>query len=90
MRRGPRVRSLVGHQLAPSPIQQVSWQDWVDAREAAIVLRKFTRNGGEPSLGAIRNMVYRGQLRASKPFGRLLFSRRDLEQLLVTHLKQGA
>lgn len=31
----------------------------------------------------VRNLVWQGRLRAHKPFGRLLFSRAELERLIV-------
>jgi hypothetical protein len=54
---------------------------WLNTIEAAVYLRKFTKDG-LPSVGAIRNMVYRGYLKPRKLRGRLLFKRRELDDLL--------
>lgn len=51
---------------------------WLTTEETAIYLGKLTKTG-MPSVGAIRNMVYRGQLIPYKPFGRLLFKRAELD-----------
>ncbi len=81
MRRKPR-----GDFFSP-PIEMVEQTPidpsrWASVEEAAIILRKFKRRDGKPSVGAIRNMVYRGQLKAKKFFGRLLFDRTYLNQLV--------
>lgn len=47
---------------------------WLSCKEAAIYLRK--------SVGQIRNMVYRGQIRARKYNSRLYFNRRELDNLI--------
>lgn len=52
---------------------------WFSASEAAAYLKIFRKKDGKPSIAAIRNLVYRGLLRAYKPFGRLLFNRRELD-----------
>ena len=43
---------------------------WLDTKEAAKFLRR--------SIGQIRNMVYRGQLKARRFHGRLLFKKSEL------------
>ena len=48
--------------------------DWLTTKEAAIYLRTTE--------GAIRSMVYKGKLTPHKPFGKLLFRRRDLNRLI--------
>jgi len=56
---------------------------WLSAKEAAAYLRT--------SVGQIRNMVYRGQLKAYKPYGRLLFSRRELDSFIEnSFIEQGS
>lgn len=47
---------------------------WLNSEEAASYIRR--------SVGQLRNMVYRGQIRARKLQGRLLFSRRELDRLI--------
>lgn len=51
---------------------------WLNTIQAALYLGKVTKEG-KPSVGAIRNMVYRGLLTSYKPFGRLLFKRTELD-----------
>ncbi len=58
---------------------------WLSVREAAIYLR-ILKDDGEPSEGAIRNLVYRNKLKAYKPNGRLLFSRRELDEYIENSL----
>ena len=47
---------------------------WMTTEETAEYLRR--------SVGQIRNMVYRGQLRARKCLGKLYFKRRELYELI--------
>lgn len=54
---------------------------WMNSREAAAYLRKFTKEG-EPSVGAIRAAVCRGQIRARKWRRRLYFKRVELDRLI--------
>lgn len=54
---------------------------WLSTKDAAIYLRKF-RVDGSPSEGAIRNLVWRGVLKARKWQRRLFFKRTDLDRLL--------
>lgn len=54
--------------------------DWLTTSEAAAYLRKFRRKDGTPSVESIYMLIQRGRLRKRKPFGRLLFSRRELER----------
>lgn len=56
--------------------------NWLSTKDAAIFLRKFRKNDGEPSEGAIRNLVWRGILKARKWRRRIYFKRSDLERLL--------
>ena len=57
---------------------------WLDALEAAILLKRFKRRDrNTPSVGAIRNMVYRGQLQAYRFFGRRLFDRYEIERMIA-------
>lgn len=54
---------------------------WLSTKDAAIYLRKF-RVDGKPSEGAIRNLVWRGVLKARKWRRRLFFKKTDLDRLL--------
>jgi hypothetical protein len=54
---------------------------WLSTKDTAILLRKF-RKDGKPSEGAVRNLVWRGMLKARKWGRRLYFKRADLERLL--------
>ena len=66
----------------PSKLHElVESSKWLDTIQTAIYLKKF-RKDGNPSVGAIRNLVYRGKLRARKFFGRLLFNRLELDHLI--------
>ena len=47
---------------------------WITSEEAALYLRK--------SIGALRNLVYRGQIRARKWNRRLYFKRSELDRML--------
>lgn len=55
--------------------------DWMSAREAAIYLRIIKRNG-EPSLERLRNLVSQGMIPSYKPYGRLLFKKSELKQIV--------
>ncbi len=48
---------------------------WLTCLDAAIYLRKF-RKDGSPSTGAIRNLIYRGKLKARK-FGKVLYLKKS-------------
>ena len=50
--------------------------EWLNSKEAALFLRK--------SIGALRVMVHRGQIRARKFHRRLYFKKRELNELLET------
>ena len=83
MRRKPHTVASC-HQLElTSPPTSFDPNKWVNAEEAATLLRKFRRRDGKPSVGAIRNMVYRKQIVAYKILGRLLFLREELDGLVV-------
>lgn len=55
---------------------------WLSTIDAAIFLRKFRKSDGKPSEGAIRNLVWRGKLKARKWEGKLYFKLSDLNRLL--------
>lgn len=74
----PRLAAVVG----PSPTEFIPDQ-WVDYFEVAQILKKFKRGSREPSVGAIRNMVYRRQLTACMLFGRRLINRKQFEDLIA-------
>jgi hypothetical protein len=63
-------------------IGRTKWPKWLTTEQAAIYLGKFRRKDGNPSLGAIRNMIYRKQLVARKFIGRILINRIELDQLI--------
>jgi hypothetical protein len=58
------------------------WPKWLTTVQAAIYLGKFRRSDGEPSVGAIRNLIYRKRLKAHKFLGRCLINRSELDQLI--------
>ncbi len=91
MRRKPHSATQYEPLVAPSIPTPVDLHKWANAEEAALILRRFRRKDGKPSVGAIRNMVYRGQLVAHKFFGRLLFLREELNRLVAASpMTQGA
>ena len=55
--------------------------EWLNSKEAALFLRK--------SIGALRVMVHRGQIRARKFHRRLYFKRCELNELLETSELRG-
>jgi len=66
-----------------APIQSsTKWPKWLTTKQAATYLGKFRRKDGEPSEGAIRNMIYRKQIQARKFVGRILIDRMELDQLI--------
>jgi hypothetical protein len=71
-----------------SPIQFRN-DEWMTSEQVAEYLQKFRRKDGKPSTGAIHSMVYRGQLRAHKFLGRLLFSRTELDLLIKSSPRTG-
>ncbi len=77
-RRYPVPRQAVG---MPVPSQSFESNAWMNAREAAVYLRT--------SVGAIRNLVYRGKLTPYKPFGRLLFKRSELARCVESSRQGG-
>lgn len=87
MRRRPRGAPVSSETKQAQPIAVEPNFDpskWLDAIQAAVLLRRFRRKDGQPSVGAIRNLVYRKRLQAHKILGRLMFSRADLECLIAT------
>ena len=62
---------------------------WLTAERAAAYLGIVREADGEPSVAAIRNLVYRGVLKAYKPFGRLLFDRYMLDRQIEASGKEG-
>lgn len=85
MRRRPY--SQAKSQELPEATEMISssngkWPKWLTAKQAAEYLGKFRRKDGNPSEGAIRNMIYRKQLKARKFIGRILIDRLELDQLI--------
>jgi len=77
--------SIIAHaeysDIAQSDFNQ---RKWLSSREVAAYLGKFTKFGN-PSLGAVRNMVYRKQIIPYKPFGnrgKSYFRRSEIDRLL--------
>ena len=72
---------MINMQIAPSSEGREEQEffgnlKWLKSEDAAKYLRT--------SVGQIRNMVYRGQLKARKFQNRLYFKRRELDYLLET------
>ncbi len=65
-----------------------SSSDWMNAEEAAVYLR-FLRKDGSPCVERLRNLVCKRKLPFYKPFGRLLFSRKELKNLTESSRKGG-
>lgn len=86
MRRGPRNGPLFENEVVLEKKSSTSSvfdpTQWLNAVEAAIALKRFCRKDGSPSVGAIRNLVYRKKLKARNVLGRLFFSRADIEKLI--------
>jgi len=61
---------------------------WLTTVETAIYLRRFTKEG-LPSVGAIRTLVCRRQLRARKYLGKLYFKKSELDRLIETSELRG-
>jgi len=77
--------AVSSNSIAESEIQAGMFLDspiWLSTKEAAIYLRKFRKIDGRPSEGAIRNAIWRRQLKARKWRRRLYFKRADLDRLL--------
>ena len=90
MKRRPYSAPVFAAAVGPSEfLTNYDPHKWLTALEAAVYLRKFKRKDGKPSVGAIRNLVYRGLLAAYKPFGRLLFSRTELDRQIEATRKDG-
>ncbi len=68
---------------------RLKFSKWLTTAQAAAYLGKFRRKDGEPSQGAIRNMIYREQIVAQKFFGRILISRSSLDQLIESSPQTG-
>ena len=66
-----------------------SGSDWLNCLEATLYLRIFRRDGITPCVERLRNLVNLGKIPFYKPFGRLLFKRTELEQLVVSSKKGG-
>ncbi len=58
---------------------------WLTCKDAAIYLRKF-RSDGEPSVGAIRNLIYRGKLRARKWAGCIYIKKSEIDNAIELSL----
>lgn len=58
------------------------WPRWLTTVQSAIYLGKFRKVDGEPSEGAIRNLIYRKKIVAQKYLGRILIDRLELDRLI--------
>jgi len=58
---------------------------WLTCKDAAIYLRKF-RDDGEPSVGAVRNLIYRGKLRARKWAGCIYIKKSEIDNAIELSL----
>ncbi len=58
-------------------------EDWLTTEQVAVLLKRFRKKDGKPSIGAIHTMIWRGQLKARKFLGRLMFNRSELLQLIA-------
>lgn len=56
-------------------------QVWLNSEDAAVYLRR--------SVGQLRNMVYRRQIKPKKYVGRLYFRRSDLDRSIESSNKRG-
>ncbi len=54
---------------------------WFSCTDLAIYLRKF-RKDGSPSVEAIRQLVYRGQIKARKLGRGLLFKKSEIDRVI--------
>ena len=80
MKRGPRNPNVVE---ASKSVSQIQLSEWMTSEEAARFLGKFEKRTGKPSVGAIRNMIYRKQITARKFFGRIMISRAELSRRIL-------
>lgn len=55
---------------------------WLSTKDAAIYLRKFRKDNGKPSEGAIRTLIWRGAIKARKWQRRLFIKKSDLDRIL--------
>ena len=77
---GKRINPTDEAPFAPSGNKS---EEWLTSEQAAALLKRHRKKDGKPSVGAIHTMIWRGQLKARKFFGRLMFSRTELERLIV-------
>lgn len=66
--------------------EDLAGADWLCATEAALYLKMLSRDG-KPCVQRVRNLVCQGRLPFYKPFGRLLFKRSELRQLIESSRK---
>ena len=62
--------------------------EWLSLKEAAIYLRYFKKNG-DPNTGSVRNLMLQGRITFYKPFGRVLFKRSELDELIQKSFRGG-
>ncbi len=88
MKRRPYSQPKVEEDAGVFPVEVQSpeftkkWPPWLTSEQAARYLGKFRKKDGRPSVGAIRNMLYRKQIAAKKFFGRILIKRSELDELI--------
>lgn len=64
-------------------------EDWLNVAEVARRLRIFRKDGITPCVERIRNLVHMGKIPFYKPFGRLLFKKSEIDQLIESSRKGG-
>lgn len=62
--------------------------DWMNVVEAAFYLRILSKDGS-PCVARIRNLVNQGRIPFYKPYGRLLFKKSELKNLIESSRKGG-
>lgn len=89
MKRSPHSEPFVATVSGSSNPTTFDPNRWLTAERAAAYLGIIRESDGKPSVAAIRNLVYRGVLKAYKPFGRLLFDRYVLDRQIEASGKEG-
>lgn len=89
MKRRPRSAPSLATVDGPTIPTAFDPNRWLTAERAAAYLGIFRESDGKPSVAAIRNLVYRGVLKAHKPFGRLLFDRHALDRQIEAAGRAG-
>ena len=67
--------------MSKKELKKLIKSDWMTTIETAEYLRFFTSKG-TPDTFRVRNLVHDGRIPFHKPFGRLLFCRKELDALI--------